>query len=578
MVDSWADIISTVEKWESSLPADKPRASIFLQRNYAVELIEPFLKYEGYRLGLPVQVGFGGYGTYVEEILDSNSPLRKSSPAVTVLSIFPEIWDSQYGGPGWSGAEAIERLKPIYEAARSQLTSMVIVNTFPHFLSAAGAKLNSQANQQIDHVNDWVLTYAKNNSSQFIVVDWDQLAKSLGKEPAVDSRFAKQFKAPFTKAFLQLYAREIFRVVAALSGKSKKAVLLDCDNTLWGGVIGEDGLKGIQLNSKSAPGKCFREFQESLLQLYERGVLLALCSKNNQSDVWEALERHPDQLIKRSNLAAFRVNWEDKAKNIMEIAKELNLGLDAFVMVDDDPTECTRIRTALPEVQVIQVPKNLNELPDILSRQCYFDTLTVSREDKMRATWMQADQKRQAERDAFQDLESYLQSLQLVAVIHEMKKEELARVAQLTQKTNQFNLTTRRYSEKEIREMLNSDKAAVITLSVQDKFGEQGLTGALIALKEKTTAQVDVLLLSCRVLGRRYEIAFAAQALKLIQKRWEVTSVQAEYIPSPKNMQTREFWEQLGFTLISDSQRGRLYNLSLENWKAPVVPFIKIQS
>lgn len=346
-----------------------------------------------------------------------------------------------------------------------------------------------------------------------------------------------------------------------LNGRGKKCLVLDCDNTLWGGVIGEDGIEGIQLDGHDYPGRVYYDFQKNVLQLAERGVLIALCSKNNEQDVLEVLDNHPWSLLKRTHLSAFRINWNDKAANLAGLAKELNLGLDAFVFVDDNPRELELLRQVLPQVTTLQVPDRLYEYPALLLRDGLFDTLIISQEDRIRASLYQTETQRRTERNQHANLEDYLSSLGQVAAIHTATDGEARRVAQLTQKTNQFNLTTRRYSDHEIANFRASPDARVYTLSARDRFGSLGLTGVFIAQRRQDTAVVDSLLMSCRALGRQLEFAFVLECMRHIVADWQVQAWEAEYLPSAKNNQVADFWGGLGFMLLEEVKGDRRYRL-----------------
>jgi FkbH-like protein len=393
----------------------------------------------------------------------------------------------------------------------------------------------------------------------------------------MDYRFWYMSKAPFKQSFLNLYALEVFKIVRALKGKIKKCLLLDCDNTLWGGVVGEDGISGISLDRHSYPGNVYYDFHKQILRLHDRGVLIALVSKNNEEDVWEILERHSDCLIKRKHLSAWRVNWNDKAENIRSIAAELNLGIDSFVFVDDSPVECDLVRGLLPDVSVIQVPSKLYLLPGVLARDGLFDTLVLSAEDRIRSAMYQAETLRKQAEGTFTTLEEYLTTLGLEATIHLARLDDLARIAQLTQKTNQFNLTTRRYSVAQIEAFHHSSNAAVFSLNVSDRFGDSGLTGVLIALREGTVGKIDTFLLSCRVLGRNLETVFLDRCLVMLQKCWGVSKWFAEYIPSPKNGQTADFYSRVGFTVIQEDSAVKVYQSNSDQRQSLEISYISVK-
>ena len=222
----------------------------------------------------------------------------------------------------------------------------------------------------------------RQHRAQFFLVDFERIIRLLGEEKTIDYRFWYTSKALFKKDFLNAYAQEIVKIAKALKGRTKKCLVLDCDNTLWGGIIGEDGISGIKLDKHIYPDKLYYEFQQNVINLHERGIIIALCSKNNEEDVWEILDNHPSCLLKRRHVAAWRINWDDKSSNIKSIANELNLGIDSFVFVDDSPLECELVKKMLPDVTVLQVPQKLYTYPKILLHDGWFDTLHISEEDK----------------------------------------------------------------------------------------------------------------------------------------------------------------------------------------------------
>jgi FkbH-like protein len=401
--------------------------------------------------------------------------------------------------------------------------------------------------------------YVLSNPARFVFIDWERFVRLLGENESMDYRFWYMSKAPFKKAFLELYARELVKIARALKGKTKKCLILDCDNTLWGGVIGEDGLQGIKLDRHSYTGNIFYEFQKSVLRLHERGVLIAICSKNNEQDVWDVLDGHSDCLLKREHLSAWRINWNDKASNINGIAAELNLGIDSFVFVDDNPVECGLIQDLLPEVTVLQVPEKLYTYPPLLIRDGLFDALTFSSEDRQRARMYREEASRKHEQTKFETMEQYLSTLSLSITVHSVKENEISRIAQLTQKTNQFNLTTRRYSEAQIEALHRKPDWEVMSLFVRDRFGESGLTGVLIVSKEGNVGIVDSFLMSCRVLGRNVEKAFILNAFTILERTWGIKTWRAKFIPTLKNQQVADFWSDIGFQKVGEQAEGHTH-------------------
>lgn len=551
-VDSLSSLLKIVNRLDAdkSLDLGDPLKVTFL-RNLTIEGIEPYLKYHFYRSGLATEVSFGAYDNIQQEVMSAD--YGQTLYDIVILSLWLSQFEPDHEITNWSAETLSGRLMELFSLVRSHNDAIVVANTFIPPLHSevgiggetSGLSLYSKINQ----LNQKIKAYADNYSSQFFVIDWERLVMRLGESASIDTRLDYLVKAPFKPAFLNLYAEEIAKIGRALRGKSKKCLVLDCDNTLWGGIIGEDGRHGIKLDRNEYPGKAFYDFHKSVLQLYDRGVLIALCSKNNETDVWDVIEDHPHSLIKREHLSAYRINWSDKPSNIVQLAEELNLGLDSFVFVDDSDFECEFVSQSLPEVTVLQVPSKLYEYSSLLFRDGLFDTLAISQEDKGRTEMYQAEAKRQEFAKEFNNIDDYLASLELKVLIHPVKEHEIPRVAQLTQKTNQFNLTTRRYSEAQIMQFANSSRSKVFSLTMQDKFGDSGLTGVFIARRENDQAYIDTLLLSCRVLGRKLELEFINHCIQKLNRDWKPQQWLAEYIPTKKNHQVSELWDKFFFSV-----------------------------
>ncbi len=555
--------------------------SVTFLRNFTIEGVEPFLTYHCLKSGIRPAISFGGFDTVLQDLIEP-LPHEHGHPAdIVVLALVLEQIDPACGEPGWRASGAIERLRALFQAAAAQTVSLLAVNTFipPYdtdFGIAAGTGLSSP-DSEVAALNRFIREFVLEHRTRFILLDWERMAMICGEQETVDYRFWYMSKAPFKQPFLNLYALEILKAVRDLKGRSRKCLLLDCDNTLWGGVVGEDGLAGIHLDRHSYPGNIFYDFQKQVLRLHDRGVLLALVTKNNQDDVWEVLERHPDCLIRCGHLAAWRINWSDKADNIRSIAEELNLGLDSFVFVDDSPVECDLVRAMLPEVAVIQVPAKLYTFPRLLSRAGLFDTLTVSAEDRCRSAMYRAEGERKLAEGGFASREEYLATLGMVATIRQAGEEDLERMAQLTQKTNQFNLTTRRYSAARIGAFIRAADAAVFSLSVSDRFGDSGLTGVMIAFRDGEVGRIDSFLLSCRILGRNLESVFLDHCLALLRDRWTVSEWVAEYIPSRRNVQTAAFYDTAGFSADRADPARTVYRCDAARRVSRTIAYITVK-
>lgn len=560
--DSLADVIPRVAAAEAAEDQPAAEARISILRNFTIEQIEPYLKDRLYVEGIRPLVAFGGYDTIVQDLMEAAAPALDPEPDILALSLMLEPMEPDWRDPDWDARGLRDRLRELFDLAASRTRGVIVLNTFlppAHPLEGSLAPQAPSPCAEILETNRLVREIAAGRPERFVVADWERLLRAIGERESLDWRYWYVSRAPFRRAFLEAYALEIVKAARALKGKSKKCLVLDCDNTLWGGVVGEEGVEGIRLDRNEYPGKAYFDFQRSVVWLARRGVLVCLCSKNNEDDVWEVLDGHPDCLVKRSHLAAWRVNWEDKASNLAALAQELNLGLDSFVFVEDDSAQCELVRQKLPEVRVLQVPEKLYTYPDLLLREGLFDTLGSTDEDRNRTRLYQADAKRKSVRGSFGDLDGYLRSLKMEAHIHPVRPGEVARVAQLTQKTNQFNLTTRRYTEAQIQEMASSPDASVWTLAAKDTFGDMGLTGVMIVRRQGDAGVVDSLLLSCRILGRDLELAFVEAVLASLQQRWGARQWEAAYILTAKNAQVADFWPKLGFAETGRQQEARVF-------------------
>lgn len=574
-----SDLISASDNISAALPSTAPVYRFGFLRNVTLEGIEPYLRYHMLMAGMRMDLVFGGYGSMRQDLMLSDAPLVRLRPDMLVTAFMLEELDTRYGLPGWDAASAREELGKVFDIMMASEVPIIALNTFVvPFRSETGFRVaTSDITSEVIRLNDFVRNFVREHSPRFCLMDWNRLAHRIGEAEAMDYRYWYLSKAPFKRSFLDSLARELIKVVFALKGYVKKCLVLDCDNTLWGGIIGEDGIEGIRLDGHDYPGRAYYDFQKTILQLAERGVLITLCSKNNKQDVLDVLDKHPWSLLKRNHLSGLRINWEDKATNLVELAKELNLGLDALVFVDDNPRELELIRQVLPQVTTLQVPNRLYEYPELLLRDGLFDTFSISKEDKQRANLYQIETQRKAERNQHQDLEGYLASLGLGVTIHLANDQEANRVAQLTQKTNQFNLTTRRYSDYDIANLRSSLDVCVYSLSANDRFGSLGLVGVFIARRRQDTAVVDSLLMSCRALGRRLEFTFVLECMRRIVAGWGIQTWEAEYLATAKNSQVADFWSALGFALLEQTDGHRRYRLSAFMPEIDPPPFIHIE-
>lgn len=389
-----------------------------------------------------------------------------------------------------------------------------------------------------DHIPD---------DSKIHVLDMDLLQRQHGE--LIDLRKWYLYRQPYTETFCHRIGTALGRLIRAANTPPKKCLVLDCDDTLWGGVVGEVGIGSIALGDEF-PGSAFKDFQQQLIHLHDRGVLLCLASKNNEDDVWEVFDHHDAMILERKHIASWRINWNSKSDNIMSIAEELKISLGDMVFIDDSRTEVEKVCKRIPGVTSIQIPDEPAFITRILQKSYLFDSLVVTEEDENRTKMIQSERGRRSSLESMTQ-EEFLRTLSLQVEKIQITEAHLGRVAQLVNKTNQFNLTTRRRTLEEIRTIMALDNWSVYAIRVFDKFGEYGLVG--VSIIEKTEIwKIDTFLLSCRVLGRGVETAF----LSLIvgdAKSEGVREMIGEFVPTTKNQPAATFFRDYGF---HESEKG----------------------
>jgi len=351
----------------------------------------------------------------------------------------------------------------------------------------------------------------------------------------------------------------IARKICALKSSPFKVIVLDCDNTLWKGVCGEDGALGLKI------GKEYEDLQAMLIRKYEEGMLLALCSKNNEKDVWEVFETNSGMLLKKEHLAAWRINWCSKSENIKELAKELNLGLDSFIFIDDSPVECSEVKLKLPEVLTLQLPMESKAIPMFIRHIWAFDKVIVTKEDRARTQMYTAERERKSLQNKEITIEEFLKSLDLKMSMKFLQEEDMTRAYQMIHRTNQFNLSTKRRTEEELRSLVKCENIVSWVVEVQDRFGDYGIVGLVIAERRKDSLFLDTFLLSCRALGRGVEDAIV-NGLAEYCRNEKIKYIVADYYPTPKNKPILEFMEKGLWHKRLESGDYAEYNISLDQF------------
>jgi len=455
-------------------------------------------------------------------------------------------------------------------------TASVIFNSFSSAYYNNNNVQVSKIETFVKELNAYVEQKKTNNVS---IVNIDKLFAHIGFKQSIDYRFYHSSKAPYTFAFLKNYVSAIETVFLRNTGKLKKAIIFDCDNTLWKGVIGEDGMEGIDMSPTSKSGKFYHLVQRIAVFLSKRGVIVGICSKNNEQDVLEVLKNHKDMILKEEHIVIKKVNWVDKASNLRAIASELNIGIESLVFVDDSNFEINLIKEQIPEILTIQVPTSISDYPDLILKNIYtYFNLVLNSDDAKKTEMYKQQFQRENSRIAFSSIEDYLASLEIELSVVKNDKAHIPRIAQLTQKTNQFNLTTYRYTECQVDHFMADNKHEVYAMFVKDKFGDNGLTGVCIARKDEKDPKnviIDSLLLSCRIIGRNIEFVYVGHIIKdLANKGYQTLS--ADYIPTKKNAQVEDFYDKIGLNFIDNADGIKHYSLNIANFETNKVDYIKI--
>ena len=543
---------------------------VALLATFTADPLNPYIVVESARFGLSCDLFTGPFNQIEPLILNHNSDLYQHQPEVIILAlsiedIAPKLY---YEIPE---ADAIdteicqvkERLQNLISSIRNKTDATILIWNFaePVYLSAGLADVALEPSQAstIQQLNDEcaraILQY-----SGVHVVDIRRIAGECGLKQWMDPKLSFLGRLPFGVKAQHLIGRHLARYLNAIYFPPRKCLVLDLDNTLWGGVIGEDGLGGIALG-EDYPGNIYKNFHKNLLALRSRGILLAIASKNNLSDALNVFEKHPDCLLKSDHFTSVQIGWQDKATSLETIAKELNIGTDALVFFDDNPVEREWVKTKLPEVMTIEVPANPLDYVRALHESGAFDYLTISEEDRKRSEIYQQDKQRDQFKENNASVEDFLCNLNMHASLGFVNSDTLPRVVQLLGKTNQFNVTTRRHTASHLENLIK-DGAIAIWLRLSDRFGDNGLIGLAIVTPETQSKWViDSLLLSCRVIGRQVEQLLVAHICRLVRQR-DGKELVGEFIPTAKNALAKTVYADCGFESIDNGNHLWRWDLS----------------
>lgn len=554
-------IVSAREQGRSLQPLAPFRLGLI--GNGTLDLMVPVLIATAARHGFALECITGAYDQFLQDALQPDSRLNTSRPdAVLValdhrgLALQPSPGNEQVAAQTID--TAIGLLNTIRAAIARNSGAVCIVQTLaapPEGLFGSFDRaLGGTSRNLVDRFNQKVCEAVLQSND--LLLDVAGVAETAGLADWHSPAQWNLAKLPFSDDYVPLYADHVCRIIGAMRGKSRRCLVLDLDNTVWGGIIGDDGLEGIQIAQGDATGEAFLSVQQLALALRARGVVLAVSSKNTDAIARRPFKEHPDMLLKEDHIAVFQANWNDKATNIRAIAKELALGLDSFVFLDDNPVERGLIRREIPEVAVPELDSDPAGYARTLAAAGYFEAIAFSDEDRARADMYQANARRLNLQGQTSDLQSYLRSLEMRIVFGSFDRTTRSRVTQLINKSNQFNLTTRRYTEPQIEQFEHDGDAMTLHVRLLDKFGDNGIICVVICRPSRPgTWTIDTWLMSCRVLGRCVEQAVLAEIL-FRARAAGISTLEGLYLPTERNEMVAEHYGKLGFTRIETASDG----------------------
>jgi len=531
--------------------------------NSTIDFIVPALAATAARHGIALECVGTEYGQYMQAAINPESAINVSNPDAVLIAVDYRGYPLEPRLGNVAGSEAmvasvLGQLNAVRSGIHEHGRAVCIVQNLAPPVEVTFGNLDKALpgtiRGMIEEINRRIA--ASVHEGKDILLDVAGLAGEVGFAKWHSPQQWNLAKFPFSSDYLPLYAEHVARIIAAMRGKSRRCLVLDLDNTLWGGVIGDDGLEGIQIAQGDAAGEAYLDVQRYALALRQRGVILAVSSKNNDEIARSPFRNHPEMLLREEHFAVFQANWNDKATNIRAIAHELSLGLESFVFLDDNPAERSLVREFLPQVAVPELPSDPALYVRTLSAAGYFESVAFSSEDLQRAQFYQDNAKRVSLQNQFDDLESYLASLRMVITFQPFDETGRSRIAQLINKSNQFNLTTRRYTEAEIAGIDNDPACFTLQVRLADVFGDNGMICVVICRDSGEACwEFDTWLMSCRVLGRRVENMVLKEVLQAAQ-RAGVRKLIGKYIPTERNQLVAQHYQKLGFTQSGQASDG----------------------
>jgi FkbH-like protein len=536
--------------------------------NYTLDPLLRYVAAVSALQGILVSDYVGPYNQYIQDVVNPDSEFAKFNPSLAFFSLSmrelsPKIFGKFVSLNLTQRKEELDRIVSHIGACiaivKKKTDAALLISNFPTppFPQAgiADTKLDFGEIEFYRQLN-LNLTRTFRADPHVYIFDLDHILACRGKMRAFDSKMYYLAKIEWDEQSFSVMADEVVRYIWAIKGQTKKCLIVDLDNTLWGGVVGEDGVGGIRIGHGDPEGEAFFEFQQGIRSLKERGILLAICSKNNFTDAMEVFEARKDMPLSVEDFSAMRINWETKCQNIASIAADLNIGEDSLVFIDDNPAECELVRQMMPHVHTIHLPKDPSQYSQVLRQLFQFEKLSLTEEDRNKTLQYHQNTKRKEYQRDLGDVTKFLEGLGTTLTVRLATCEHLDRVHQLFSKTNQFNLTTKRYGPVEIEAFIEDDVWWLYVVEVTDNFGTLGIVGVFLLGADHETIVIDSFLLSCRAMGRGIETAMMNQIKNdfLLNRKYQ--EIRAAYRPTKKNIPVEKFYDQQGLSPVSNFDSG----------------------
>lgn len=560
-------LFSNLKKASRQDSSGLPTIRIALLGDTATQFLATAIKGLGKIRGFDVELFEAEYNQVERQVMDPTSELYEFNPEITIVFQSTHKLLVKYGkaDAATKASLADDRLAFVDTLCKS-VPGKIIYYNYPEIddvvFGSYSNQVRSSFTYQLRKLNYELMDIAGSNPD-FYICDLSAIQNKVGRDMMFQSSVYVSTEMVLSIEALPLVASRTWDIICAMKGRIRKCLILDLDNTLWGGVIGDDGMENIQLGHGLGIGKAFSEFQLWVKKLKERGIILAICSKNTESVAKEPFEKHPDMVLRLDDIAVFMANWDTKVDNIRQIQAILNIGFDSMVFLDDNPFERNMVREAIPEITVPELPEDPGDYLEFLYSENLFETVSYSAGDKDRTKQYQVEAQRVEQRKTFADEADFLKSLNMLSTVEGFTPFNTPRVAQLSQRSNQFNLRTVRYTDGDIERMEADDAFKCFSFTLEDKFGDNGLICVVILKKEnEEDLFVDTWFMSCRVLKRGME-AFTLNTVVEYARANGFKRIIGEYIPTAKNAMVEGHYPSLGFEPVADDSR-RLFALDVE--------------